>query len=219
VKGYEHHINGQWQTSTANKRINCVNPANGETFATIARGNTQDVAIAVEAASDVLQTGWGSIAQQRVDALNSIADTLESKWALLVEAEVNGKRIKEVRGQFAGLHYWYRHFATEANKSESYEPYGVVAAITPWNSPLMIAAWRLAPALAAGNAVVLKPSEQASVSTLLFADLLSRTDVPNGLINVVTGFGAEVGSALVSHPAVRKVSFTGSEAGGMQFYI
>ncbi len=232
VKQYSHHINGRWQAPSGAEWIDCVNPANGESFAQIARGNAADVDCAVEAAMQVVQTDWGSDTQQRENVLNCIADVLESEWEALVEHEVsdNGKRVKEVRGQFGGLHTWYRYFATEVNKIKShplhntvanvenhaaYEPYGVVAAITPWNSPLMIAAWKLAPALAAGNAVVLKPSEHASVSTLLFADLLSDAEIPVGLINVVTGYGMEVGAALVSHRSVRKVSFTGSEAGGV----
>jgi len=232
VKQYGHHINGQWQPPSGKEWIDCVNPANGQTFAQIAQGNACDVDSAVTTAMQVVQTDWGSDAQQRISALNGIADVLESKWETLVEHEVsdNGKRVKEVRGQFGGLHTWYRYFASEVDKIKShplhntvanvenhaaYEPYGVVAAITPWNSPLMIAAWKLAPALAAGNAVVLKPSEHASVSTLLFADLLSTAGIPNGLINVVTGYGMEVGASLVSHPSVRKVSFTGSEAGGV----
>ena len=232
VKQYGHHINGQWQPPSGGEWIDCVNPANGETFAQIAKGNVADVDSAVKAAMAVVQTDWRSCAQKRIDVLNRIADVLESEWGALVEHEVsdNGKRIKEVRGQFGGLHHWYRYFATEVDKVQShplhntvanvenhaaYEPYGVVAAITPWNSPLMIAAWKLAPALAAGNAVVLKPSEHASVSTLLFANLLSTAAMPDGLINVVTGYGTEVGSALVSHPSVRKVSFTGSDAGGV----
>jgi len=232
VKQYGHHINGQWQAPSGGEWIDCVNPANGETFAQIARGNVADVDTAVEAAIAVAQTDWKTNTQKRIDVLNGIADVLESEWDTLVEHEVsdNGKRVKEVRGQFSGLHLWYRYFATEVDKIKShplhntvanvenhaaYEPYGVVAAITPWNSPLMIAAWKIAPALAAGNVVVLKPSEHASVSTLLFADLINAAGIPVGLINVVTGFGTEVGAALVSHQSVRKVSFTGSDAGGV----
>lgn len=231
MKQYGHHINGQWQPPAAGGWIDCVSPASCEAFAQIARGDEQDVALAVAAASRVVESDWARCAQDRTTALNAIADVLESEWESLVVAEVNdnGKRIKEVRGQFSALHSWYRHFANEVGRIGShplpntlahvendavYEPFGVVAAITPWNSPLMIAAWKLAPALAAGNAVVLKPSEHASVSTLLFADLLSKTNIPQGLINVVTGYGQEAGAFLVSHPSVRKVSFTGSNAGG-----
>ena len=128
----------------------------------------------------------------------------------------------------AGLGGWYRHFALALTKMEVEElnldlegvsahlefiPYGVVGAITAWNSPLMIAAWKVAPALAGGNAVIIKPSEMASASTVLFAELLADV-VPNGLINVVTGYGDEVGAAIVDADAVKKVSFTGSEVGG-----
>ena len=95
-----------------------------------------------------------------------------------------------------------------------YMPFGVVVAITPWNSPLMILAWKLAPALAAGNTVVVKPSELASASTLEFAALASKAGLPPGVLNVVTGLGHEVGDTLVRHPFTRKVTFTGSEFGG-----
>ena len=97
-----------------------------------------------------------------------------------------------------------------------HEPLGVVVAITPWNSPLMLAAWKLAPALAAGNTVVLKPSEHASASTLEFAHLLEQAGLPPGVLNVVTGFGADIGAALVSHPDVAKITFTGSETSGQR---
>ena len=135
----------------------------------------------------------------------------------------------EVRAQFAALHSWFRPYAAQARKlnSEAQEnsvpgvesettwlPYGPVVAITPWNSPLMILAWKLAPALAAGNVMVVKPSEMASASTLLFAELLHRAGLPKGVLNVVTGYGPDVGEALVRHPATRMVTFTGSDVGG-----
>ena len=134
-----------------------------------------------------------------------------------------------MNGQFAGLHSWYRYFAKLGTQVETqrldnhvpgvinhahYQPYGVVVAITPWNSPLMIAAWKIAPALAAGNTVVLKPSEFASASTLEFVRLLSETSLPAGVVNVVTGLGHEVGEPLVKHPQTRKITFTGSDIGG-----
>src|SRR5690606_14003998 len=98
------------------------------------------------------------------------------------------------------------------------EPLGVVAALTPWNSPLLLTAWKLAPALAAGNTVVLKPSEFTSASTLEFMKLIEAAGFPPGVVNVVTGFGAEVGAPLVEHPLVAKITFTGSEATGQKIY-
>jgi aldehyde dehydrogenase (NAD+) len=163
--------------------------------------------------------------------LISLADLLQQRWQELVEAEVrdNGKRVVEVNGQFAGLHSWYRYFAQQMLDVESrqlknqipgvsstahYLPFGVIGVITPWNSPLMILAWKIAPALAAGNTVVIKPSEHASASTLEFARLCSESSIPRGVINVVTGLGHEAGEPLVKHSLTRKVTFTGSDFGG-----
>ena len=175
---------------------------------------------------------WSSYStQQRVEGLISLADLLQQRWQELVEAEVrdNGKRVVEVNGQFAGLHSWYRYFAQQMLDVESqqlknqipgvsstahYLPFGVIGVITPWNSPLMILAWKIAPALAAGNTVVIKPSEHASASTLEFARLCSDSSIPRGVINVVTGLGHEVGEPLVKHSLTRKVTFTGSDIGG-----
>lgn len=198
----------------------------------IARGSKADAAAAVGSAHEAFRTGaWSRMdGAERADALVGIADLLDREWSDLVEAEVrdNGKRITEVRTQFAALGSWFRHFARHARQPDRvdlapamesvscearYLALGVVVAITPWNSPLMIAAWKLAPALAAGNTVVLKPSEFASVSTLLFAEKLAKV-LPAGVVNVVTGYGAEVGEALVRHPRTRKVTFTGSDGGG-----
>ena len=143
----------------------------------------------------------------------------------MIEIEINdnGKRIREVKAQMSGLGDWYRHFAVASAQMEVENlnlnldgvsayldliPYGVVGAITAWNSPLMIAAWKVAPALTGGNAVVIKPSEFASASTVVFAELLSDT-VPDGLINVVTGYGDEVGTAIVESDEVKKSRLQG----------
>lgn len=233
MKCYDHFVNGQWLKPATNEYIESIDPARGEAWAQIARGNEVDVGIAVEASYAAYTDGpWGSFSvEQRAAALNDLADSLEQRWPELVEAEVrdNGKRITEVRAQFAGLHSWYRYFARQAlqisalqfdndtpgvSNRARYQPYGVIAAITPWNSPLMIAAWKIAPALAAGNTVVIKPSEFASASTLEFARLCAETSLPDGVLNVVTGYGQEAGEALVRHPLTRKVSFTGSVSGG-----
>ena len=230
---YDHFINGEWQSASSGKSIDSIDPAKSEVWAQFARGDATDADRAVQAAHQALTTGpWADYsAQQRIDCLLSLADLLEQRWPELVEAEVrdNGKRIAEVNAQFAGLHSWYRYFAQqmldlEAEKLDNqipgvsntahYLPYGVVVAITPWNSPLMILAWKIAPALAAGNTVVIKPSELASASTLEFARLCAESDIPAGVINVVTGLGHEVGEALVKHPLTRKVTFTGSDIGG-----
>ncbi|MCP4769205.1 MAG: aldehyde dehydrogenase [Gammaproteobacteria bacterium] len=213
--------------------LESIDPASGEAWASFARGNAEDADIAVNAAQRAFSQGpWADYSmQQRHDCLLEIADLLEQRWPELVEAEIrdNGKRIAEINPQFAGLHSWYRYFARQGLEIEvkrldnqvpgiinhaHYLPYGVVVAITPWNSPLMIAAWKIAPALAAGNTMVIKPSEFASASTLEFVHLLSQTSLPAGVVNVVTGLGHEVGEPLVTHPLTRKVTFTGSDVGG-----
>ena len=232
MKSYDQFIAGNWFQSLSGERIESIDPATGSPWCTIARGDADDVDAAVSAARNAMSHAlWKSArVADRANVLFEIADLLSDNWETLVEAEIrdNGKRIAEVRGQFSGLDQWYRHFAGEIEKFTPveidnafpgadatlyHEPYGVVAAITPWNSPLMILAWKLAPALAAGNAVVVKPSEHASASTLEFANLVGRK-IPPGLLNVVTGFGHEVGEALVRHPEVSRVTFTGSDVGG-----
>lgn len=233
MKSFDHFINGIWHSPASGETIDSVEPATGEVWARFARGTEADVDAAVRAAQQAFAEGpWSRYSpQQRADCLNELADRLSQDWESLVEAEVrdNGKRIAEVNAQFAGLHSWYRYFADQLLDIESHQlenqipgvssradylPYGVVAVITPWNSPLMILAWKIAPALAAGNTVVIKPSEHASVSTLEFVRLCSQTSLPDGVINVVTGLGHEAGEPLVKHPLTRKVTFTGSDLGG-----
>jgi acyl-CoA reductase-like NAD-dependent aldehyde dehydrogenase len=233
LKKYDHFIDGDWCAPDSGDYLESIDPAHATPWASFARGNASDAQAALSAADRAFSLGpWsGYSMQQRCECLIEIADLLEQRWPDLVEAEIrdNGKRISEVNGQFAGLHSWYRYFAKLGMQIESlrldnhvpgvinhahYQPYGVVVAITPWNSPLMIAAWKVGPALAAGNTVVIKPSEFASASTLEFARLLSETSLPAGVVNVVTGFGHEVGEPLVTHPQTRKVTFTGSDIGG-----
>ncbi len=232
MKRYTHFISGEF-TAETDGAIDSVDPATGRVWSRISRGSVEDADTAMRVADRAFREGdWaGATGSGRAAILERLADYLETHWEELVEAEVhdNGKRITEVSGQFSGLHMWYRHFAAEARKpliesqtnrilgveSEThFLPYGVVVAITPWNSPLMILAWKLGPALAAGNTVVVKPSELASASTLEFAAMAHRAGLPAGVLNVVTGFGHEVGEALVRHTLTRKVTFTGSDFGG-----
>lgn len=234
MKEYKLLIGGSWVTAQAKQLIDSIDPAQNLAWCRIARGQSEDADLAARAAHRAFRDGpWGSMtAKQRAAALRKLADLLKKHWRGFVEPEIrdNGKRLAEVEGQLSGLHAWFTHFAEELPKVRNleiantvpgirnflkYEPFGAIAAIVPWNSPLMIAAWKLAPALAAGNTVVLKPSELASASTLEFARLAS-TALPPGVLNVVTGFGHEVGEALVKHPLIRKVTFTGSEIGGQK---
>ena len=232
MKVYSHFIDGVF-TDPSNQTIASVDPSTGNVWAVFERGDAAIADRAMQSAHRAFSSGpWAlADAHARADILDRLAEVLEQNWQSLVSAEIqdNGKRIAEVSGQFAGLHTWYRHFAEKARSlveepqanaipgvsSEChYMPFGVVVAITPWNSPLMILAWKLAPALAAGNTVVVKPSELASASTLEFAALASKAGLPPGVLNVVTGLGHEVGDTLVRHPLTRKVTFTGSEFGG-----
>ena len=210
-----------------------IDPATGKEWGKIARCGADTAGLAIHEADRAFRKGtWASTdPKERADFLDRLADALETRWQELVGPEIrdNGKRITEVREQFAVLHSWFRHFAAEARKMRPepqanaipgvasvghHIPFGVVVAITPWNSPLMILAWKLAPALAAGNTVVVKPSEMASASTLEFARLAHEAGLPPGVLNVVTGPGHEVGEALVRHPLTCKVTFTRSDLGG-----
>lgn len=170
-------------------------------------------------------------ASQRGLLLHRLGDIIAREARRLAEIEVrdNGKLFAEVYGQLTYIPQWFYYYGGLADKIQGatlpldkkgyiaytrLEPVGVVAAITPWNSPLLLAAWKLAPALAAGCAVVLKPSEFTSASSLEFARLFDEAGFPPGVVNVVTGFGQDVGAALTQHPLVQKISFTGSDQTG-----
>ena len=188
MRDFGHFIGGAF-TPPGVQLIESIDPASGQTWCRFAAGGKAEADLAMRSALDAFEVGpWGAMsAEARADCLDKLADALAAEWETLVEAEVrdNGKRVVEVRAQFAALHSWFRPYAAQARKlnSEAQEnsvpgvesettwlPYGPVVAITPWNSPLMILAWKLAPALAAGNVMVVKPSEMASASTLLFAE-------------------------------------------------
>src|SRR5215471_7850524 len=174
-------------------------------------------------------------ATQRGALMRKLGDLIAANAERLAEIEVrdNGKLISEMRGQLNYIPQWYYYFGGLADKIQGsvipidkpnmftytkHEPVGVVVGIIPWNSPLMLVAWKLAPALAAGNIVVLKPSESTSASLLEMMSLVEEAESPPGVINVVTGFGNEVGPTLVEHPQVAKVAFTGSDATGQKIY-
>ena len=192
----------------------------------------EDVDAAVGAARAALDGEWGSMTGfARAALMHRLADLIDADAERLARLEVNdsGKLYREMIGQLRGLGGWYRYFAGLADKLEGRqipapnpdylvytrrEPVGVVAAITPWNSPLLLMTWKLAPALAAGCTVVVKPSEHAPASTLGFAALVTEAGFPPGVVNVVTGLSRETGAALAAHPGVDKVAFTGSTATG-----
>ncbi|MBO0874605.1 MAG: aldehyde dehydrogenase [Pseudonocardia sp.] len=208
------------------------NPFSGHPWAVIPDGGEQDVDAAVAAARAALDGEWGSMTGfARATLLRRLGDLVAENAERLARLEVNdsGKLYREMIGQLNALGSWYHYYAGLADKIEGRqipspnpnylvytrrEPVGVVAAITPWNSPLLLMTWKLAPALAAGCTMVVKPSEHAPASTLGFAELIEQAGFPPGVVNVVTGLSRETGAALAGHPGVDKVAFTGSTATG-----
>jgi acyl-CoA reductase-like NAD-dependent aldehyde dehydrogenase len=237
MKTYGHFINGSDTHPAGGAWLDSTNPFTGEVWARIARGDRADVERAVGAAHAAMTTGpWSKYsASQRGAAMRRLADLIGAHREHLAQTEVsdNGKLLAEMKGQVNGLIDYWHYFAGLADKIQgdtipvekpdtvaftTREPIGVVAALTAWNSPLGFVALKCAPALAAGCAVVVKPSEFASVSTLVFAALTREAGIPDGVFNVVTGLGQEAGAALVEHPDVALVSFTGSDETGARIY-
>lgn len=235
---YQLYIDGQWCDPAGGEWFDSVNPYSGEVWAQIPKGNKEDVDRAVQAAHRAMYEGeWSRItATKRGHVLRRLGDLLLERSEHLARTEVrdNGKLLSEMLNQCRYLTEWFHYFGGLADKIEGsvppidkadvlnftrLEPIGVTACITPWNSPLLLMAWKVAPALAAGNAVVIKPSEYTSASTLEFARVCEEAGLPPGLVNVVTGFGNECGEPLVAHPLVRKIAFTGGEAGGRHVNI
>ncbi|OZC55504.1 carnitine dehydratase [Rhodococcus sp. 06-621-2] len=233
MQNYLLHIDGVQSPSSTGETFETVNPFEGRPWANIARGNADDVDRAVTAAHAAMTTGpWATATHsERGRILTSLADHLAANAEQLARTEVrdNGKLYAEMLGQCQYIPNWFRYYGGLSDKIEGTvvpvdkpgyfaytqrNPVGVVGIITPWNSPLLLLVWKLAAALAAGCSVVIKPSEHTSASTLEFVRLLEEAGLPHGVVNVVTGFGAEVGSPLVDHPLVRKISFTGSDATG-----
>jgi (Z)-2-((N-methylformamido)methylene)-5-hydroxybutyrolactone dehydrogenase len=226
-------IGGRQTPALDGATFESVDPFTGEPWARIARGGAADVDAAVRNAYAAFRSNaWSAMTPSaRGEMLVRLADIALERLEDLVEVESrdNGKSRKELRATLRTMAGWYRYYGGMADKvlgevipvdrpdSLNYtvpEPYGVVAAILPWNSPLRLAAWKIAPALAAGNAVVLKPSEHASASNVVFNELFVAAGFPAGIVNVVTGFGPDVVPALIAHPLVRKISFTGGVAAG-----
>ena len=234
---YKHFINGEYVDPINGEWIDSIDPYTGKAWAKIPRGSAQDVDRAVKAASMAMKEGpWATMtASQRAKLMIKLADLVEKNAERLAELEVrdNGKLIAEMRGQVNYHPEWWRYYAGLADKIEGAvmpidkpdmfaftrsEPVGVVGALTAWNSPLLFIAWKCAAAIAAGCTVVVKPSEFASVSTLAYAELTKEAGFPDGVFNVISGYGKEAGSALVDHPDVAKITFTGSDATGAMIY-
>jgi len=230
---YQLYIDGQWVDSASGRQFESHNPYTGKPWALIPRGNAEDVDRAVRAARQAFTTGeWPKLTPSKRGALlrklgDLIAD--QSKYLAEIEVRDNGKLLAEMSAQTAYMAQWYYYYGGLADKIEgavipSDKPdtfnytLGVIGAIVPWNSPLLLTAWKLAPALAAGNTMVIKPSEYTSASLLEFMKLVEQAGFPSGVVNVVTGFGAEAGTPLVEHPLVAKIAFTGSDATGQKIY-
>jgi (Z)-2-((N-methylformamido)methylene)-5-hydroxybutyrolactone dehydrogenase len=233
MQHFDMYIDGQTCPSSSGEQFVTENPFTGAPWATVAKGNAADVDRAVRAAHAAFTSGpWAQMTpSQRGQLLHRVGDLIARDAKRLAELEVrdNGKLMAEMLGQCQYLPQWYYYFGGLADKIQGavipldkkgyfnftrHEPLGVVAAITPWNSPLLLATWKIAPALAAGCTVVIKPSEFTSVSTIEFAKLFEEAGFPPGVINVVTGFGADVGAPLVEHPLVKKITFTGADSTG-----
>lgn len=237
MKIYQHWIDGTYVDPKSGEWLDTVNPYSGEPWAKVPRGNADDAALAVAAAKRAMTSGsWSKMtATERGKVLRRIGDLVTANATQLAETETrdNGKLYTEMLGQLRTIpEYWY-YYGGLADKIEgsvmpldrpdmvaytTHEPVGVVVALTAWNSPLQFIALKCAPALAAGCSVVVKPSEFASASSLEFAALAKEAGLPDGVFNVVTGFGQEIGAALVEHPNVAKISFTGADSTGLKIY-
>ena len=235
VPDQQNLIAGRWQDSADARTLQVLSPIDGAVLCRIAAAQAVDVDRAVAAARQSFERGaWSRMApSERKKVLHRIADRIEAHHAELAVLGVrdNGTEIamawKAEPGSAAATFRYYAECVDKVNGEIAptpegtlglvhKEPVGVVAAIVPWNFPLMIGAWKLAPALAAGNSVVLKPSEDASLTLLRLAQLCQEAGLPEGVLNVVTGLGAEAGDALARHPDVDLVTFTGSGPVGRQ---
>ncbi|MEU7998294.1 aldehyde dehydrogenase family protein [Micromonospora sp. NPDC049060] len=212
-------VDGEFVDPTDGGTFKTVNPASEEVLAEVAEAGAQDVDRAVRAARQAYEKVWGPMpGRDRAKYLFRIARILQerSRELAVLESLDNGKPIKESRDvdlPLVAAHFFY--YAGWADKLEhagfgaNPRPLGVAAQVIPWNFPLLMLAWKIAPALAAGNTVVLKPAETTPLTALLFAEICQQADLPAGVVNIVTGAG-DTGRALVEHPGVDKVAFTGS---------
>ncbi|MEZ0165922.1 aldehyde dehydrogenase [Kineococcus sp. LSe6-4] len=233
VRQLDHHIGGENSAPSSGEWFESTNPATLAVNYRVARGNATDVDRAVTAATRAFEhPSWRDLSQtRRGRLLRRLGDLVGENAEELARMETldNGKLLREMRGQLTTLPEYLYYYAGLADKVQgdviptsdrrvlnytTREPLGVVGAITPWNSPLTLTTSKLAPALCAGNTIVVKPSEHTSATVLRLAELAVEAGFPPGVVNVVTGFGSEAGQALVDHRGLAKVSFTGSTATG-----
>ena len=227
-------IDGQRTESRSRRRYPTTDPFLQATWATAADGDAGDVDLAVAAARRALSGPWGKLTGfGRARLIRRLGDIVARDADALAEIETRdtGKLLREMRGQLASIPAWLHYFAGLADKLQGstipadrpnflvytrHEPAGVVAAIVPWNSPLLLLCWKLAPALAAGCTMVAKPSDYSPASAVELAARVDEAGFPPGVFNVVTGFGPAVGSALAAHPGIDKIAFTGSTRVGAE---
>ncbi len=223
-------IGGQYVTSLSGKTFTSLNPATGDALCEVYEADTPDVDLAVQAAERAFHGPWSKLSgSERGKLIWRLADLIEENLEPLAQLETldNGKPIRETRGTDLPLTIdYFRYYAGWTNKlngeviSNSLypnmftyarrEPIGVVGQIIPWNFPILMAAWKLAPALATGNTVVLKSAEQTPLTALYLAELIQEAGIPEGVVNILSGYGETAGSAITRHPRIRKVAFTGS---------
>ena len=229
---YENFIDGNWIAPVKGEYFDNISPVDGKVFTKIPRSSAEDIELALDAAHKAKASWNKSSATTRSNMLLKIADRLEANLELLAVAETwdNGKPVRETLAADIPLAIdHFRYFAgciraQEGGISEIdedtiayhfHEPLGVVGQIIPWNFPILMATWKLAPALAAGNCIVLKPAEQTPASILVLVELIQDL-LPAGVLNIVNGYGVEVGRPLATNPRIAKIAFTGSTAVGQQ---
>jgi len=227
---YDNYINNQWVKPVDGKYFENITPISGKPFCEVARSNEKDINLALDAAH-AAKDAWGKTsATERANILMKIADRMEQNLETISLAETidNGKPIRECMAADIPLAIdHFRYFASAVRAQEGsigeidhetmayhfHEPLGVVGQIIPWNFPILMAVWKLAPALAAGNCIVLKPAEQTPVSIMMLIEIIGDL-LPAGVLNVVNGFGLEAGKPLASSSRIAKIAFTGETTTG-----
>nr|MBO2506745.1 aldehyde dehydrogenase [Bacilli bacterium] len=227
---YENFIGGKWVPPVKGQYLDVISPVTGKVFTRVPRSSAEDVELALDAAHEA-RDAWGKTpVAERANILNKIADRIEENLEMIAVAETwdNGKAVRETLNADIPLVVdHFRYFAGAIRAQEGrisdineelvayhfYEPLGVVGQIIPWNFPLLMAAWKIAPALAAGNCIVMKPAEQTPASICVLLELIEDL-LPKGVLNIVQGTGIEVGKPLATNPRIAKIAFTGSTAVG-----
>ncbi|RXJ67190.1 aldehyde dehydrogenase [Halarcobacter ebronensis] len=227
---YENFIGGEWVAPKSGEYFENISPVDGDVLTRIPRSNEEDVELAIQAAKTAFESYKHTSVIQRSTMLNKVADAIEANLEALALAETldNGKTIRETLNADVPLVVdHFRYFASviraesgtvadldeDTVSQEVYEPYGVVAQIIPWNFPLLMAAWKLAPALAAGNCIVMKPASATPKSILILMEVIQNV-LPKGVVNIINGSGGKIGKYLATHPDIKKVGFTGETTTG-----